>query len=356
VEDPEGLYSNLIYGVDFRSVIRMQFQALSKLCTLSQNTLNTSLAIFGQTDFITANVISRAEFDVRTQAIIQQFKKTIPNQFIETLKLIQTTNHGNQLATMFSSNWKFFAKYPIAYIDLLLDQPIHVLTRPQKYGAENCSCGLKSTCSKLSDFPFRTSNQSLRQTLPGFLVGCLLFDSLLQSSLTCLYNETCLGMMRASIYYSKPVPVETLIYSPLMMPNTTIETMLSQLFVSEWFQTISFDLYFNECAPQSCQYSYSIESNIIYVITTLIALFGGLTKGLHFFLYCIQLIVVKFVDCRRKKKQLVPYRNQPDIAVINQDINTIEIDPIEATTTVQVIKLYSCFTNCLFLYCFYFLV
>jgi hypothetical protein len=112
--------------------------------------------------------------------------------------------------------------------------------------------------------------------------------------------------------------------------------MLSQLFVSEWFENKSFDLYFNECAPQSCQYSYSMQYNPVYVVTTLMALFGGLTQGLHFFLYCIQLIIIKFIDRRKKKNQVAPCSNPLDVAVIDLDSNTIEMGSVSATTTIQV--------------------
>jgi hypothetical protein len=160
--------------------------------------------------------------------------------------------------------------------------------------------------------------------------------------------------MQASMYYSKPVPAEILTYSPLFPPNTTIETILTQLFVSKWLQNASFDLYFNQCAPQSCQYSYSKQYNPLYVVTTLMALFGGLTQGLHFILYCIQLIIIKFIDHRKKKNQVAPNSHPSDIVVIDPDNNTIEMDSVSPppTTTIQVAIPYSFFLISTF-YCIY---
>ena len=78
------------YGNDFRTVARLQFLIISKFCALSQATVNLSLSIFHQTDFVTARVISRTEFAVQTEALFEQFKKTTADQFMQIFKLIQT--------------------------------------------------------------------------------------------------------------------------------------------------------------------------------------------------------------------------------------------------------------------------
>ena len=318
--------------IDYRDFLRIQFQALSQLCTSSRNILNTSLTIFGQNDFITSNMVSYVEFDVRTKTILEQFITSVSKQFKETLKLIQLTNHGNQLATIFSSNWKFTSKYNIWDIDTTLDQPMYLLTKPIIYSEEDCSCGIQSTCSALPYIVYWIYSSRYNQIMPAFRIGCLFFDSLLQSSLACLYNKTCLGLMQANIYYSQPVKTDILTYSPLSIPNTTIETILSHLFVSKWFQNTSFDLYFNECAPQSCQYSYSMQYNLAYVITLLIAVFGGLTNGLHFLVYYTELIVMKLINCRKKINIVAPYPQQLEIPMIN---NAIEEASIPTTSVEQ---------------------
>ncbi|CAF1136560.1 unnamed protein product [Adineta steineri] len=320
---------------DFRHILRMQFQTLLTLCRVSQNTLNASLSVFKETDLITTYAISRADFDNRTKTAIEQFKSTTSNQFIETFKLIQAINHANQLATLFYSNWVFFRKYPDKYAGpFLKDELINVLTRPEKYGIHNCSCGIQSNCSKLSEFRFATSEKPL----PGFFRGCMMFDSLLQSTLTCLYNKTCLGFMRASILDFKPLPVKVLSYSSLAMSNATIETLLNHMFVSQWFQNISFDLYYNQCAPRSCEYSYALEYNSLYVITTLIALFGGLTNGLHFLVKVLAIIVYKIVDWRKKKRQVAADLTSSDITMNNENNEEMSgaVSISITTTAVQV--------------------
>lgn len=286
---------------EFRTVIGTQFQILAKLCRVSKNMLNTSLSIFGDTDFITADVISRDQFNVRIETIIKQFKKTTSNEFMDIVRLIQVVNHGNQLATLYSSNWRFIQKYSNSYhAQQWPPETLNVLTLPRTYGAKNCSCGIQSNCSEASNFGLRVSDESYKQTLPGFRIGCTLLDAVLQSSLIGLYNQTYLSRMQASFYREKPIRIESLTYSSLFSPNTTIETILSQLFVSKWLEKTSFDLYFNECAPQSCQYSYSKQYNPLYTVTMLMALFGGLTKRTAF---CFVLYTINNNQIQRSTKE-----------------------------------------------------
>jgi hypothetical protein len=303
--------------------------------------MDSSLSTFYQTDFITANAISRSDFDVQTRVLIEQFKRTIIDEFIQILKLIRTTNHGNQLATVFQSNWRFIPLRSSQYWDgsgVPFDLP--VLTEIRTYGADKCSCAIQPNCSELITYRHRASNQSLIQTLSGFRIGCLPLDALLQSSLSCLYNQSCLDMIRASLYYHKPIPVDILTYSSSMESNTTIETILSQLFVLKWSYHFSFDRYFNECNPQSCQYSYSIKYNRIYVITTLIALFGGLIQGLHFIISCMVLIIFKLYDFLKKKKNnvVVPHSEEPNVDAIDNENNALEVVSMPTIRTDQVIR------------------
>jgi hypothetical protein len=302
---------NTLYVEQFPIFIRSFLNSVAKFCNISKNIINLSLPIFEETNFFTVNVISRVQFEIETEALIEQFKRTTAHPVMEIWKLIQATNHANQLATIFSSNWRFIYKYPTIGFDPSQSwSDLDVLTLPQTYGRDNISCAMYPNYSILVDVPLRTSNESFRQILSGFLIGCLHLDSLLQSSFICLYNSTCLDMLLASVNHPKPVKIDILTESLLSLPNTTIETNLNQLFVSSWIQKSSFDRYFNACAPQSCEHSFIQRHNIFEVISTVIAVFGGLWDGLHFIVFCIALILFKLIDHFKKKRQVSPNHNQ----------------------------------------------
>jgi hypothetical protein len=308
---------------------------LSQICILSEKTLNTSLLIFGQNDFFTANVISLVEFNFQMKTIFDQFITSVSQQLMETMILIQLTNDANQLTIVFLSNWRLIVKYPHQFVyDSREQTTLDLLTRAQTYGEQDCSCALQSNCSALSYITLSQYNIELNPILPGFLSGCFLFDSLLQSSLVCLYNKTCLSLMQAYLYVNKPMKVNLLKYSSLSSPNTTLNTLFTRLFVMQWYENTSFELYFNECAPQSCQYSYLMQYNIIYVITMLLAVFGGLTKGLHLIVFYAELSIIALINCRNKSNSVVPFSNHMEIRVIEQDNNDNIGNPIASTSQV----------------------
>ena len=312
---------------DFRYTARPQFLIILKSCNLSQKVIDLSLSTFYQTNFVTANVISRSDFDKQTEAVINQFKRTTSDQFMQIFKLVQAINHGNQLATGVESNWRIIFKYlSNPEVPIISSTDLSLLTLEKMYETNNCSCATQSNCSEFASFYHRASNQSLKQSLSGFRIGCLPLDSLFLSSFSCLYNQSCLDIMEASIHAVKPALVNTLTYTPLMKPNTTIETILSQLFILKWSYDFSFDRYFNECNPQSCQYSYSKKYNRIYVLTTLIALFGGLTEGLHLIISYMSLVTFKLYDYIMKKKSIAvaPHSKQSNINPMDNENNALE--------------------------------
>ncbi|CAF1297514.1 unnamed protein product [Adineta steineri] len=134
--------------------------------------------------------------------------------------------------------------------------------------------------------------------------------------------------MRTAIYYSRPIPVQLFTYKTSSELNITIETLLGQLFVLQWVHQASYESYFNACAPQQCYYSYSTNFNQIYLITTLIAVFGGLTKGLHIVVSGGAWIIIKILDYRKKKRQVTTDIQQSSIIVIDQDNNNIEMTSV----------------------------
>ncbi|CAF1147616.1 unnamed protein product [Adineta steineri] len=331
---------------DFRVYARAQFQAVSEMCSLSKNILNLSSSIWLQTDFVTANIMTRVEFTTQIEALIEEFKRNTFSEFIQTFQLIQVTNNANQLATKYSSNWQFIVRsdyYSSIRDDSLIllgakiaQISLNTISLPVTYEDDSCSCIQNSSCSILPGFAFRLSNQSLRQTLPGFRIGCLILDSLLQSTFSCLYNQTCLNFLLTTNYYAKPFPANIISdSSSSSSQNTIIETYLEQLFTTKWDPQVSYDSYFSECAPKSCQYTYLIKFNQVYFLTTMIALLGGLTKGLHFLVALVAMIVFKIYD-NRKKNQVVPSSQQSNIIIDESNDQNIEVVPVPQMSTIEI--------------------
>ena len=135
----------------------------------------------------------------------------------------------------------------------------------------------------------------------GFRFACNVIEGLLQSNLECLFDAICIQSMS-----SDPLNVTfksgyLLQLSETRFPmNTTIDTLVSELFIESWSVTSSFSDYYGECAPISCTYLFTQTGSAIYFITTLLGLFGGFTVVLRLCIfYLVQWWCKRSIDSNR---------------------------------------------------------
>jgi hypothetical protein len=108
-------------------------------------------------------------------------------------------------------------------------------------------------------------------------------EGLLRSNLECLFDAACVQSMssdRLNITVTNGCllqPSET-----KFLLNTTIDTLVSELFLESWSLTSSFPDYFVNCAPIVCTYTFTQTGSALFFVTTLFGLFGGLTVALRF--------------------------------------------------------------------------
>lgn len=119
-------------------------------------------------------------------------------------------------------------------------------------------------------------------TFPGMLVGCFPLNVLLQSTLECLFNLTCLTILQSSISTGSP-----LIVTPLKNDsktrfslNTTVQIIADELLIEEWTSTSNYSAFYEQCNPTTCTYTYTPKINTAPVISTIISLFRGLSIAL----------------------------------------------------------------------------
>jgi hypothetical protein len=134
--------------------------------------------------------------------------------------------------------------------------------------------------------------------VPGFVWHCSSMDSILQSSLECLYSNTnCLTdiLLHYINYTAIAVPVPPLNVSNLIRTssNSTVITLADNLFVEEWITSISHENYFHTCAPSVCQYTYIDRANHLYVVTMFLAVYGGLILSLRLLITLIFKLILR---------------------------------------------------------------
>lgn len=81
------------------------------------------------------------------------------------------------------------------------------------------------------------------QTIRGLYVDCYSFEALLKSSLECFYDYSCFQQfVLTNISFT---PLNSSLISRFNQ-SSTIESMIKQLMIEEWFISTSYESYFEE--------------------------------------------------------------------------------------------------------------
>ncbi|UJR18254.1 hypothetical protein I4U23_005157 [Adineta vaga] len=267
---------------DYRLFVTSHFRLLAYLCTLTNDTLTDALSIFQSNTLVNKRAQSREAVETQLNATINQFRSSTPQKFVRMLDFIQEMAQGNRLVSSIYSNWHVL---PLEF------SRTFAFFGPRSYGTNSCSCGTSSTC---------TSSAAIdRQIVPGFLVGCHPLESLLQSTLECLYNETCINRLintnKSSNRTIRPLN------SKLSSPNVTVQSLVNVLMVAKWKSDITYEPYYSTCAPLSCTYVVNQQTNLIYIITSVIGLYGGLSVVLQLIAPVLVKIARYLIMCRRQR-------------------------------------------------------
>jgi hypothetical protein len=253
---------------DFRVSATAQFRLLASFCQLSQETINYSLLQLMTSDLINSQLLSSNLLSERLQSVINEFHTATSNLFLSTINLIREIIGANMIMSTLSTNWQ-----------LIPDKIIHgdwtIHTQPLVY--MECNCGLSWKCVE----PSR-----------GMMVGCYPMEALLQSTLQCFYDQECIDSNNT---FSK-LNISSLERSRFNI-NTTIELILNQLMVEEYSTSISYENYFNQCAPTSCTYTHFERHHTSEVITSLIGFYGSFVIITR----CLAVIITKLWFYRKNR-------------------------------------------------------
>ena len=268
-----------------RQFLVAQLSLLASYCVLTNETVNVSLTLFLRQQFITAQALTADQFFDQINITIDRFLLGMFLSLRHSLDYIEAITHGNTIMSTYVSNWRF--------IPGSVPSSSTIRTRPVWYG--NCSCARSTQCS----LPMTIDNISF----PGLSIGCLPSSVLLQSTFECFYNQTCLNSLHYALFdnvrmTSLPVSINMSSYSPSDAP---IHSLLNKLFIERWFRQYDYEAFFQTCAVSKCTYTYIQQTDILYVVTAIIGLFGGLTIVLR--LICPLFIIgfMKLIDSIRNQ-------------------------------------------------------
>ncbi|CAF3912120.1 unnamed protein product [Adineta steineri] len=287
-----------------QGTIFTHFQTLLALCNLAKDFVADV-----QQQYLVSYVVSTyiSDFDLfqtETNASLANFRTTLPNSFVNSLQLIRGLMQGNGLVSAYSTNW-----YPFTYA---IHSTGTIYFKPQYYGGNGCNCATSATCTQPST-PF----------IQGYLVGCTPLESLLQSTIECLYEQSCVDLL--GIYLNMSLPNSSISLNKnetRFSSNDTIDSIVQQMFVETCSSNVSYNQYFEQCKPDSCSVTLFEQGSLIIVITTILGLYGGLTT---FFKLVVPFLVFSTYKLIRKYKQRSQVGAQ-QIPAASLNNNTTSID------------------------------
>ena len=151
-------------------------------------------------------------------------------------------------------------------------------------------------------------------TIPGMLVGCFPLNALLQSTLECLFDSTCLELLQSSLLSGSSLMVKPLndTVGSNFHKTTTVQAILAKLMIEEWISTSNYSNFYEQCHSVACSYSFVMGGNFGSVGAIIIALFGGLSVTLK---VAAPIMVTVYQRLRRKFQGIRSAANTVEILV-----------------------------------------
>ena len=256
-----------------------QFLLLKYLCQSAHGTVRASLQAFLDDSFVTGDSLSRFLFRSQIRATMSDvFQSTTEGAFKRTLDLIRTNTHANQLLSGLFTNWKIrLACYDDEDSCFTRNRPVRFVTNV------TCACHISPTCKTQHRFNHSVSGQTFY--VPRFYYGCVTVESLLQSTLECFYNQTCLDTLVEHLDSAQASSLFVAMASDgSSAVNETVESIVGRVMVNGWQSSISFENYYQTCNPSSCSYAINRTHTLGYLVPAFIALYGGLIYILDLFI------------------------------------------------------------------------
>ena len=315
-----------LYYADFRFSGPI-FQLLKSMCDLANDTVINALYVFGQTQLVTANLLTQKLFTDELESAIASFELTTPNSLLRLLQLTRNITYMNQFLSGSYAN--FYVTYSVIqeYAKSNTTLGIYGSSSTLPNGTvKTCSCANDIQCGRNAAFYIGPSgHRQVIFTVPGFYSRCFPVESLLPSTLECFYsNQPCLDLMTNITnepFFANITRLDASKASRFTI-NTTIVDLLGQLFIESWSSNLSYTSYFAKCQPAACSYTANTQKSALEVVTTITGLIGGLSVVLRLVIpHIISGGVKLFSKHHPAQTEVVPQERKCFIYTKNYTIN-----------------------------------
>lgn len=266
-----------------RPLLSKHLQILGWLCEESKKLIDFWTLVFNFTITVDTSTLSRLGFRSFVNGSMSNIKAQATVHFRLMIPFITEMFEGNLFPTAFNTDWTIeYGNQSNGYL---------VRSVPRLYMNNTCNCIVSNSCQHY----LRIGSPGL--ILPGLVVGCSPIEGLRMSTLECFYSSDCISTIITYLEYytqmdgsspnnfnSSTAPL--IAFRPLdnstksrFLPNSSIGTLINEVFIEDWISEASYEKYFKACLPSACQYQYTKRQDIVYITTSLLALYGGLTVG-----------------------------------------------------------------------------
>lgn len=299
----------VLLNLDFEMLGAYFFQSFEAFCELTNRTINVALNRLYTSQFITMSISPRQLFFSQIEVLIDQFVASMTNDLMTTLRITQNITFTNALISGRLTN------FVISLTSIPGSNSLEIVTcRSHVYDA--CDCALTPKCKTPATIYFNSTETDIFQ-IPGLFIGCYITEALLQSTFECFYNASCLQQLQ---YYLLAGNVSTNI-APLDLSmlhrfsvRSTIEELMNGLMIERWNYSGSFEKYYDRCYPSKCFYTETMRHSVVYIISKLFGIIGGLISVLKFLVWMGLKISIFLL--RRQRRRVI---------CISQG-NTVEVD------------------------------
>lgn len=298
-----GLVPNLTaYGQrDYRRFLSAHLQYLQGLCQLSQQSVANSINELMTSLLVTVQLLSKTDFQNRLNTLIEQSKSNAPVTFSRLLFFTQNNFRANAFLSIYGTDFEFPVRFPTYTINTYPQLAIFAYAEPVIYD-DGCSCGMFSNCT--TQATIMQTNPSRNITLNGLKMGCTPSESFLASTLECFYNQSCLDLIQQFANYPNSLTPLSSTNLRRFSENTTITELVNNLFVENWSTKMNYSSYYEQCAPSLCSYISVENFNVLYSVTVILGIQGGLTIVLKWL--CPKLIRIGAKLHRHRKNRITP--------------------------------------------------
>ena len=259
------------------------FQLLESFCSLVQTTINDTYRVFSVNVYTSELVVSRSVISAQAREFSNLYIKSTETETNRSFSFIRDTTYLNQFLTEKMNNFRMFVYLngDVEMAEASLGRLIP--SNPEIWG---WPCPCISVGSECGMYPFFATAEYNEVYVLSLIIRCFPVDSVLSSTLECWYDPDCMTLVRDSYSW---VGVRGVMNISLLdkaigsrFPiTTTIEVLMQALFLENWTVSFSYEQYYNTCAPTSCSYTTEQQFDLFLVIVTAVAVYGGLSDGLH---------------------------------------------------------------------------